>query len=122
MPAAAPAPAGRGCAVVGGAALGGAILGLIVGAFAGYGAGWVWYELTPVWNRAREMGIVVVMVFAPFGGIVGAILGAILFGRRASGRAPGWFDRFLLIACGVLVAMAVLGLALFPPLVGLFIS
>src|SRR5262245_4254995 len=81
----APPPRGRGWAIAGFTLLG-IILGLALGAVAGFGAGLLWIELTPPQNRAREMGIALLLVFAPGGALLGAILGAILLGRFGARR------------------------------------
>jgi hypothetical protein len=111
VPPGARAPKARGCGIVGLGVLGGAILGAIVGAVAGFGIGFGGLALQPPQNRAREMGVFVGFIVMPFFGLVGAILGGILLGRRAAGRAPGGIERVTMIASAVLAALAVLGIA-----------
>ncbi len=113
-------PESRGCAVIGLALLGGAAIGLIVGALAGYGVGMAWIEFMPAWNRAREMGVAVVLVFMPAGAVLGAVLGAIIAGRRTARRGSTVADRILLVAAVILAALAALGLFMLPPLLRLW--
>jgi len=73
---------GRGWAIFAFALLG-LVLGLVAGALVGLGLGLLWAQSGP---PAREDGLAIVFLFMPFGAIVGALLGAILLGRRAARR------------------------------------
>jgi hypothetical protein len=87
----------------------GAILGLIVGAPAGFAIGMAWLDYLPHSSAGREIGYVVGLVFLPLGAILGAVLGAILLGRRAARHAPTRLDRILLIFGIIVAALAVVG-------------
>ena len=102
-------PTGGSCFVVGLALLAGAILGLIVGACAGFviGLGWLDYVARP---GGRELGLVVGFFFMPLGAILGAVVGGLLFARRAARRAATRTDWVLLIIAAILAVLAVPGL------------